>query len=56
MLKKYINKKFWNNKTILITGINGFVGGNLAKELINYGAKIIGITKNKILTIFDKPV
>ena len=53
MLKKYINKKFWNNKTILITGINGFVGGNLAKELINYGAKIIGITnkfkKNKFL-------
>jgi len=51
--KKYLNKKFWGNKTVLITGINGFIGGNLAKNLINLGAKIIGIsnkkTKNKFL-------
>ena len=51
--KKYLNKNFWKNKTVLITGINGFVGGNLAKSIINKGAKVIGITnklkKNKFL-------
>ena len=53
ILKKYLNKNFWNNKTVLITGINGFIGGNLAKQLIDLGAKIIGISnkrnKNKFL-------
>ena len=51
--QKYLNKNFWNNKTVLITGINGFIGGNLAKQLISLGAKIIGISnrraKNKFL-------
>ena len=32
MLNKSL--KFWTNKNVLITGINGFVGGNLAKILI----------------------
>ena len=54
--QKYLNKNFWNNKTVLITGINGFIGGNLAKQLISLGAKIIGISnrraKNKFL-IYD---
>lgn len=53
IFQKYTNKKFWNNKVVLITGINGFVGGNLAKQLLSCGAKIIGITnstkKNKFL-------
>lgn len=53
MSQKYTNKKFWNKKTVLITGINGFVGGNLAKHLLSYGAIVIGITnklkKNKFL-------
>tara|TARA_Y100000741_G_scaffold361865_1_gene346591 strand:+ start:381 stop:1433 length:1053 start_codon:yes stop_codon:yes gene_type:complete len=53
ILKKYLNKSFWRNKTVLITGINGFVGGNLARQLIINGANIIGITnslkKNKFL-------
>ncbi|MBS83193.1 MAG: hypothetical protein CMD65_03565 [Gammaproteobacteria bacterium] len=51
--KKYLNRKFWKNKTILLTGINGFIGGNLAKILIEYDAKVIGLTntnkKNKFL-------
>ena len=38
---------FWKNKNILITGVAGFVGSNLAKNLIKYGANIIGLTKNK---------
>ncbi len=55
--QKYLNKRFWRNKVVLITGINGFIGGNLAKLLINLGSKVIGITnkknKNKFL-YFEK--
>ena len=51
--RNYISKRFWNNKTVLITGINGFIGGNLAKLLSDLGANIIGISnsryKNKFL-------
>lgn len=42
-----MSKNFWKNKRILITGIAGFVGSNLAKELSNLGAKVSGIDKNK---------
>ncbi len=46
---------FWKNKKVLITGINGFVGSNLAKELIKLGAKVHGISlyknKNSLLYI-----
>ena len=38
--------KFWKNKNVLITGVAGFVGSNLAKNLLNSGANIIGLTKN----------
>ena len=31
---------------ILITGINGFIGGNLAKSLIDKGANVIGLLRN----------
>ena len=55
--KKYLSKKFWNNKNVLITGINGFIGGNLAKKLINLNANVIGISnssrKNKFLFFED---
>ena len=40
-------KNFWNNKKILITGINGFIGGNLCKKLISYGASVTGLIRNK---------
>ena len=39
--------KFWKNKNIFITGIAGFVGSNLAKNLVNEGANVIGLTRNK---------
>ena len=34
-------------KKILITGIDGFVGSNLAKKLIQYGANVSGIIQKK---------
>jgi len=44
--KKYINLSYWKNKTVLMTGVNGFIGGNLAKKLILMGSKVIGISHN----------
>ena len=38
---------FWKNKNIFITGVAGFVGSNLTKNLVENGAKVIGLTKNK---------
>ncbi len=40
-------KKFWNSKNVLITGVTGFVGSNLAKNLSKEGANIVGITQSK---------
>ena len=36
----------WNNKKVLITGVTGFVGGNLTAKLYNAGASIFGILRN----------
>jgi len=38
---------YWKNKKVLITGINGFVGGNLAKSLIEQGAEVFGLVRNE---------
>ena len=47
ILKTLDKKKnvFWKNKNIFISGINGFIGSNLAKLLIKKDANIIGIAK-----------
>ena len=42
-----MNKKYWKNKNILITGINGFVGGNLAKKLVNLNSNVYGIVRTQ---------
>ena len=38
---------FWKNKNVLITGVCGFVGSNLAKNLSNNGAKVVGLSQKK---------
>ena len=38
---------FWKNKKVFITGIDGFVGSNLAKELVNKKAQVFGLIKRK---------
>ena len=40
------NKKFWNNKRVLITGHTGFKGGWLSTLLHYYGCKISGYALN----------
>ena len=36
---------FWANKSVFITGINGFIGGHLANELLRQGAKVCGLVR-----------
>lgn len=50
--------KFWNNKKVLITGFEGFLGSNLTKALISLRVKIYGLDitvgrKETILTKLD---
>ena len=37
---------YWFGKNVLITGINGFIGGNLAKSLLEKGATVFGLIRN----------
>ncbi len=37
---------FWQGKKVLITGINGFIGGNIAKDLLHRGADVFGLIRN----------
>jgi len=37
---------FWKERRVLITGINGFVGGNLAKACCTEGAAVVGLIRN----------
>lgn len=39
-------KNLWRGKNVLITGVNGFIGGNLAKDLLAQGAKVFGLMRN----------
>ena len=47
------NDEFWFGKNIFITGINGFIGGNLSRYFVERGANVIGLvrvhTKNSFL-------
>ncbi|MHB8155158.1 MAG: GDP-mannose 4,6-dehydratase [Candidatus Omnitrophota bacterium] len=38
-----IDKEFWKNKKVLITGFEGFLGSNLGKALLETKAKVIGL-------------
>ncbi len=38
---------YWKGKNVFITGVNGFVGGNLAKALVALGANIFGLIRDK---------
>ena len=51
-----MKNEFWKNKKVLITGHEGFLGSNLTKRLLNYGAKVTGvdIRTNRKHTILEK--
>ncbi|MFH2138264.1 MAG: GDP-mannose 4,6-dehydratase [Candidatus Omnitrophota bacterium] len=50
-----MNKKFWKNKSVLITGHEGFLGAWLTKTLIDCGANITGldIVKNRSFSVLN---
>ena len=37
----------WKNRKVLLTGISGFVGGNIAKKLIDMGADVFGLVRDQ---------
>lgn len=41
-----MKKNYWKEKNVLVTGINGFIGGNLAKHLLARGANVTGLMRN----------
>jgi CDP-glucose 4,6-dehydratase len=36
----------WRGRVVLVTGVGGFVGSGLAKELLERGAKVVGILRD----------
>ena len=40
------SSNYWQGKNVLITGINGFIGGNLAKSCYLHGANVVGLIRN----------
>ena len=41
-----MNQEYWRGKNVLVTGINGFIGGNLTRVLIEKGANVFGLIRN----------
>jgi CDP-glucose 4,6-dehydratase len=37
---------YWFGKNVFVTGINGFIGGNLARGLLDRGANVFGLLRN----------
>ena len=37
----------WRGAKVFLTGINGFVGGNVAKKLVELGADVYGLIRTK---------
>ncbi|NYB51759.1 MAG: GDP-mannose 4,6-dehydratase [Methanobacteriaceae archaeon] len=44
----------WNEKNVLITGANGFVGSYLAKELLDSGADVYGFVRPEDIDAMEK--
>jgi len=40
-----MHNKFWKNRKVLITGYEGFLGSNLTRKMLSYGAKVTGLDK-----------
>lgn len=38
----------WKNKNVFVTGITGFLGSHLAKELVRLGANVVGLVRDSI--------
>ena len=38
----------WANKSVLITGSEGFVGSHLCRHLVKVGAKVVGLDRQNL--------
>lgn len=43
-----VNKNYWQDRNVLITGCTGFLGGHLTKLLLNQNANIIGLVRDRV--------
>tara|TARA_Y100000310_G_scaffold272186_1_gene287015 strand:+ start:529 stop:1557 length:1029 start_codon:yes stop_codon:yes gene_type:complete len=41
------NSDFWNNKNVFVTGADGFIGGWIAKTLVEKKAKVVAIVRDQ---------
>lgn len=39
----FMNNKFWKNKSVLITGFEGFLGSHLTRAILQTNAKVVGL-------------
>jgi GDP-4-dehydro-6-deoxy-D-mannose reductase len=47
------DKKYWNGKRILITGISGFAGSHLAEELLDLGCEVHGTIRRHAVPMHE---
>ncbi|MCK4401197.1 GDP-mannose 4,6-dehydratase [bacterium] len=47
-MKKKVNKKFWKDKRVFVTGANGFLGSWLTKALVTSGARVVVLIRDWI--------
>jgi UDP-glucose 4-epimerase len=40
--------EYWHGKRVMITGVNGFIGGELARRLVGMGAAIMAVTRKPL--------
>jgi len=40
-------ENFWQNKKVLVTGADGFIGGNITKELVDLGAEVFALVRTE---------
>jgi GDP-4-dehydro-6-deoxy-D-mannose reductase len=47
------NKKFWEDKRVLITGISGFAGSHLAEQLLDLGCEVHGTIRRHAVPMHE---
>ncbi|MFC1804519.1 GDP-mannose 4,6-dehydratase [Candidatus Omnitrophota bacterium] len=47
-----MKNKFWRNKSVVITGANGFLASHLTLALLNQGTRVTGIIKERLPASF----
>lgn len=41
-------QNYWSNRNVLVTGVTGFVGSNLAARLAKEGARVVGLVRDEV--------